>query len=48
MQAMWSVDRHNNEFKDRVWHSGQFNFTNMDVRNFWDQLLQAYKLKSPQ
>jgi hypothetical protein len=45
---LWGVDPHHNEFRDRPWHSGEFNFSNMQVRNFWDQLLRTYRLKTPQ
>ncbi|MFL6519216.1 MAG: hypothetical protein ACJ8NS_03270 [Chthoniobacterales bacterium] len=45
---MWGDDPHHNEFRDRAWHSGEFYFSNMQVRNFWDQLLRTYKLKALQ
>lgn len=49
MQGMWGSDPlTQHDFSDRKWHSGQFNFTNMQVKGFWDQLLRSYKLKSPQ
>ncbi len=43
---MWSYDPHNNSFKDREWHSGQFQFTNMVIENFWSSLLDAFGLSS--
>jgi pimeloyl-ACP methyl ester carboxylesterase len=46
-EGMWSHDPHNNQFKDREWHSGQFQFTNMVVRNFWSSLLDACGIATP-
>lgn len=30
------------DFSDRKWHSGQFNFTNMQVKGFWSALMKAF------
>jgi hypothetical protein len=43
--AMWGSDPLNNHFADRAWHSGQFNFTNMQVHVFWKTFLQQCNLK---
>jgi hypothetical protein len=41
-QGLWRYDPHNNQFQDREWHSGQFQFTNMVVRPFWRKLLDDF------
>ena len=42
--ALWGNDPLNHDFADREWHSGQFNFTNMQVGVYWHDLLQVCKL----
>jgi pimeloyl-ACP methyl ester carboxylesterase len=45
-QNLWKYDPHNNSFKDREWHSGQFQFTNMVVQEFWRKLLNDFGILS--
>ncbi len=46
-EGMWGTDPlASHDFSDRKWHSGEFNFTNMQVRDFWAALLDAFGLPS--
>jgi hypothetical protein len=47
-EQMWGTDPlAPHDFSDRKWHSGQFNFTNMQVRKYWAALLYAFGLSRP-
>ena len=44
LQVLWGVDPFHNSFRERAWHSGQFNFSNMQVRQYWGKLLETFGL----
>jgi hypothetical protein len=47
LRTIWPPDPFSNDYKDHAWHSGEFNFDNMQQANFWKTLLssQGFGLK---
>ena len=41
-------DVYHNHFKDHVWHSGEFHFSNDIQNNYWNQVMKKFQLKTNQ
>ena len=39
LTQLWGTDPYKNRFKDHVWHSAEFEFTNADQQKYWKTLL---------
>jgi hypothetical protein len=42
LRTIWPPDHFSNGYKDHAWHSGEFNFDNMQQANFWNTLLGSH------
>ena len=42
--GIWKTDSYKNSFKDHVWHSAEFEFSNADQLNYWHALLNQFQL----
>jgi hypothetical protein len=44
LQDMWPPDGGTTPYSGGQWHSGQFRFTNMDQKAFWEKLMNTFGL----
>jgi hypothetical protein len=44
LTSLWVTDPYNNNFKDHIWHSAEFEFSNADQNNYWHSLLNQFDL----